>query len=1106
MINLLRIFLSPEKIAARLEKDLQRAVLANNQQKTVSIFRKSFMFLLREKKARLLSNLVLLYGSKIEDFASLERQISSIQLRKAASFLQENKLDSATLMICERAGYDAAAIEILAKRGRANDLAMYITKDNIIDKELFRAAVTFWEKYNGDIGKSSTMGNVLINIAKFAPESIPDNPRVREIIDQFKEAAILYVKEGNLHNAARCYEKAEMHGEACTIYEEIGDNERASRAAESLGDLEKALKLVVNPERKLKLLIRMERFLDAREFATGLESPDEYFDLIKEQAKQRMEIKIKAHDFIGAMELADVAECEDAEREDILLLGRQHLDRKITFAASKEDIELIYRDRVKLEEKAGHFEKAGRLAEEVLGDLTLASFLYEKANLFNHAIDTASGHSDRLAKLHEKGGNLLKAAKLYESAEQYDKAFALYEGIQYFNKAVECYLKTSNPGQDVLIRLYTRAGEFEKVVDIYIKSGTFPDLEKALSIATTHKLASHSRIIKEKIAEFVLGSEKDLEHCFINARDKVLGSYSQTIGIDFGTTNSVAAIFNKKTKKVEIVLTPGGSTYIPSFFGVDGNNHPIFGEAARLRSLTAADCVVARVKQSLGEKKSFSVGGKQYRSEQVAANFLQHLVSNAEAYVQSKVEARFYDLLRQSNLKFPAKVLNAFLNEQKGYNHIEDVVLSVPAYFNDNQKRATRDSAEIAGLCVRRLLHEPSAAALAYGYQKSYSGKLAVIDLGGGTLDISIVDIGEGVNDVQSIGGDTKLGGSDIDAILVQQVIENIKQLWGADINEKTHSTEIARLRYACENLKIDLSLVTQYTMELRHFLNKPRYTFTLTRTELERLSKPVLARIKSTIEKTIKEYGSSIDNFLLVGNATKMPVVHDLAKRTIPAKQLTGIDPGTVVVTGAALQGSILAGELTQIVLLDIVPYSLGIPAIERTGEKEAISRLIEKNSTIPITKSNTFTTKKDNQSNVHIKIYQGESSQPHRNYFLGDFILGGIPPAPAHTPKIEVTFDIGADCILTVTAVDKATGNKRSIRIERAVVLSSQEKQNLSTYFAQREKVYSFEKELEKARLGIDALKLSCDEAIRTAEHAIDIDSKSKSDFNNRIVVEQV
>ncbi len=1087
MIRLLRIFFSSKKIAARLEKDLRKAVLVKNQRKIASSFRKSFIFLLEEKNAKLLSALILSYGSKIEDFPSFERQISAAQLKQAIRILTENKLDTAALKICEYARYDTEAIEILAKRGQADDLAVYLRKDNFVDKELLGVAVISWEKHNGDIRKNPTMCNVLINIDKFTSVSIPDNPRVRVIIGQYKEAAILYIKERDLSNAARCYEKIEIYEEACKIYEEIGDNERASRAAASSGDLEKALQLVVNPERKIKLLIQTERFLEAREFAAGLESPDKYFDLIKEQAKQRMAVKKKSHDFIGAMELADIAECEFVEREEILLLGRQYFDRKITSAASEKDIKLIYKDRVKFEEKAGYFEEAGKLAEEVLEDLSLASLLYEKANLYNRAIDTASGHSERLAALHEKGGNLLKAAKLYESAEQYEKAFTLYENIQSFNKAIECFLKTDNPKQDILIRLYTRAGEFEKVISIYMESGDFQDLEKALSIAEAHKLSSHVRAIWERMSVFVLGSEGDLEECFINARNEVFESYSQTMGIDFGTTNSVVAIFNKKTQKAEIIRTPRGSIYTPTFFGVDENNHPIFGEDAQLRSLTAPDCVVARVKRSLGEQKSYSVGGKKYRSEEVIANFLQHIKSNADIYVQSKIEARFHDLSRQSNLKFPPKVLTDFLNKKKRKKHIKDAVLSVPAYFNDNQKRATRDSAEIAGLRVRRLLHEPSAAALAYAYQKKYSGKLAVIDLGGGTLDISIVDIGDGVNDVRSIGGDTKLGGSDIDAVLVQRIRKNIRQLFGRDINEETHPTEIARLRDACENLKINLSSVTQATMELHHFLNKPKYTFTLTRVELERLSKPILARIESTIEKTIKEYGSSIDNFILVGNATRMPAVRDLVKRIIPAKELTGIDPGTVVVRGTALQGAILAGDLTQIVLLDVVPYSLGISAIEMTGAKETISRLLEKNSTIPIRKSNIYTTREDNQSNVHIKIYQGESSQPHKNYFLGNFTLEGIPPAPAHTPQIDVTFDIGTDCVLIVTALDKATDNKQSIRIDGAVVLSPKEKENLSSYFAQREKAYSFEKKLKQIEQEIDALKLSCDETIRVTEHAI-------------------
>ena len=329
MFNFFKTHFSPEKKANRLEKGLQRAVLENNQQKMESIFYKEFVLLLKEKKVQLLSNLIREYGHKFEDVTSLESEISSIYIKQAASLLEENKLDSAALKLCDDFGYDMEAIDILAKRGRANDLAMHITKDNIIDKDLVRTTVNLWEKYNGDIRKNSTMGNVLTNIAKFAPESIPDNPRVREITGQFKEAAVLYIKESDLLNAARCYEKAEIFGEACKIYELMGDKENASRVAESSGDFEKALRFVVNPERKIKLLIRMERFAEAHEFAGGLESPDEYFKLIKEKAKNRIDVKIKSHDFKGAMELADIAECVPAEREEILLLGRQHFDRKI---------------------------------------------------------------------------------------------------------------------------------------------------------------------------------------------------------------------------------------------------------------------------------------------------------------------------------------------------------------------------------------------------------------------------------------------------------------------------------------------------------------------------------------------------------------------------------------------------------------------------------------------------------------------------------------------------------------------------------------------------------------------------------------------------------
>ncbi len=904
---------------------------------------------------------------------------------------------------------------------------------------------------------------------------------------------------GNSRNAARCYEKAGMYEDASRLFETIGDKEGVSRATEGLGDLDKALNFAQNADRKFNLLIRMEKFLEAREFAAGLESPNHYFEIIKIQARNRLEVKVQCRDFIGAMELADFADCDLSRREEILASGRQYYDRQIASATTDDEIKSIYQEKVKLEEKAGHFEDAGRMAEEVLQDFSLASILYEKANLFNRAIETAStgleekeNRNDariRLAELQESGGNLLKAAKLYEAAGSNEKASALFEKIEQFQMALACYLKTPNPREDVLIQLYSGAGEYEKMVEIYMQRGAFPDLEQALSIARTHNLTSHKRVIENRMAGLMSGNEKDLERCFNKARKQVLDSYPSIIGIDFGTTNSVVAIFNKSNETVEIIPNTKGVAFEPSFFGVDENNHPIFGEAARLRSLVAPECVVARVKRSLGEKGGFIVNGKSFTSEEIVAKIIHQLRLNAESYLNSKEEEYFYRLLEKEDLRFPEAVLREFLTNQKGSRWIVEVVLSVPAYFNDIQKRATRDSAEIAGLHVRRLLHEPTAAALAYGYQKPYSGTLAVVDLGGGTLDISIVDIGEGVYEVQTVDGDTKLGGSDIDALLVAHVIKNITDSRGIVINEKTYPIEIARLRDACENMKINLSSVNQYTMELAHFLNKPKYIFRMTRSELDELSKPILERFKATIERAIKNYPSKLDHYLLVGNATKMPVIGEQIRKIITAKQLKGIDPGTVVATGAALDGAILSGVLEHTLLLDIVPYSLGISVMKKEsgpGETE-MSRLIARNTIIPTSKSEIYSTKEDNQPNVHIKVYQGESPHPEKNYFLGDFILEGIRLAPAGTPKIEVTFEIGADCILTVTALDKESNHKRSIKLEGAVGLSPFEKQTLGQLFAQNDNVNVLEKNLEEMRKEIEAKKTSFNEAMLIAERLI-------------------
>lgn len=1091
-------YFSPKKHFERSEKKLQKAFSSKDQKKFLTLFCEEFNYLLRKRESELLAQLFLSYESKIEDSTLIENKISSSLLKEAVKILQKNKYDTAALKICETFAFKGEAIDIFARQARPNELLMILSNEKSVNKELVLIGIECWEKYNGDIRKSPILCNGLNNIAKFSIESIPDHPGAKEVIGQFKEAAELYEKRGKLDNAAQCFEKAEIYTEALRLYKNLEDREGMSRIYETLGDLEEAFKCVVKPERKVNLLTRMERFIEARECAAGLPSPEEYFNSIKQEARKCMELKIQIHDFIKAIELADCAQCGAERREEIVQLGREHFDKEIAFAQSEEDINAIYRKRVDFEEKAGHFEEAAHIAKEILKDYKWAGFLYTKANKYNLAINILEERLEEnetkplmLAKLHEEAGSLLKAAQYYESAKAFEKAYENYNKTQQYIKAIECYKQLHHQNNKVLKELYKKAGEYEKIIDLLLQSRAFNDLEEALSIAKTYNLTSHIKIIQKEIDKLLSGSEKDLEVCFTQAKKEILNTYSSILGIDFGTTNSVVALFNKKRRQAEIAPGTHGTDYEPSYFGFDEDNHPLFGEEARLRYLTNPDCAAARIKRSLGRGERFSIKGKNYRIEEIIAKILQQLRLNADKFLQSQIETRFYQLLeeRSNDLRFPQEMLKGFIQKQTGCNFIKDIVLTVPAYFNDSQKRATRDAAEIAGLNIRRLIHEPTAAALAYGYRKSYSGKLAVIDLGGGTLDISILDVDGNVYEVQTVGGDTQLGGSDIDAQIMKHIVKDIKAIFGVELRRDTNIQELARLRDACENMKINLSSVSQFTLELNYFLNRPKYTFTMTRNELETLIQPLLNRIKEQIEKTLKEYPSPVDHFLLVGNATKMPAVENLAAKTIRRKHLQGINAGTVVAMGAALEAAVLAKDLEDTLILDIVPYSLGIAVLKRdsTSKELEISRLIEKNTTIPVNKSNIYTTSEDNQRAVNIQIFQGESDVPQKNHFLGKFVLDGIKPAPAGTQKIDVFFNIDSDCVLTVTAVDQETRNQQSIIIKDTLTLSPHEKEGLKREFKEKEYTATLEKELFELRQELGKVVSSCRKEMGSADQSI-------------------
>lgn len=777
-------FIKPENKYAAFQNRLDRAYITNPPA-AASIFKDGFLYFLQTHRYDLLSNFVILHLHRIQDAILLNNEIGHKNLQQSLVALESSNHDGAALCICNYFGFKQEAVALLSKRGRADDLAMRIAKEGNLDKGVFGTAVANWEKYNGYITKSPILVETILNIGRLSPEYLPDNPRVKEIVGQMEEAALLYEQENNCRDAARCYEAAKAYSKASMLYFQIGDDEGVSRTTEASGDLERALQFVVDPERKLRLLIRMEKFMQAQECAAGMENSDSHFLLIREKAKVRMTAKLKSGRYIEALELAEFAECGPVEKEEIFSAGRKYLDQRLISASSDSEVKAIYQDRVKLEERAGQFEQAGIIAEEILKDQGLASLLYEKANLFNRAIHSAAnteqhneqGAKHRLAVLHEKGGNLLNAAQLYEQAALYDKAYALYEQLQHYQKASECYSKIANLDENILADLYAKGGEYEKAINTYLKLNTLPDLEKALAIAEAHQFSTHIREINKKISHSLAGNQADLEKCFVTAKEVVASAYSSVLGIDFGTTNSTIAVFNRIANKIEIVPVPGTTDryYEPSYFGVDERNQLIFGEQARIRALVAPECVAARTKRAIGGDGSFVIGDREYKCEEIAARIIQKMKQNAEAYLAYQVKEHFRELLRKGGFRFTEDQILNFLNAQD-FIHINDVVLTVPAFYNNNQKRATRDSAEIAGLRILRLLHEPTAAALAYGYRRSYSGTLAVVDLGGGTLDISILTIKDGLYEIVNIWGDTKLGGSDMDNALMLYAIADIKK------------------------------------------------------------------------------------------------------------------------------------------------------------------------------------------------------------------------------------------------------------------------------------------------------------------------------------------
>jgi molecular chaperone DnaK len=558
---------------------------------------------------------------------------------------------------------------------------------------------------------------------------------------------------------------------------------------------------------------------------------------------------------------------------------------------------------------------------------------------------------------------------------------------------------------------------------------------------------------------------------------------SKIIGIDLGTTNSCVAVM--ESGDANIITNPEGGRTTPSMVAITENGERLVGQIAKRQAVTNPENTVFGIKRLIG---------RQYESTEVQndINVLPYKIEKApNGDVRINLRSKLYSPAEISSfiLANIKKSAEEYLGEK-----VTEAVITVPAYFSDSQRQATKDAGKIAGLNVLRIINEPTAASLAYGLDKKKDEKIAVFDLGGGTFDVSVLEIGDGVFEVKATNGDTHLGGEDFDLHLIDYLADEFKKEQGIDL--RSDKMALQRLKEAAEKAKIELSTSMETEVNLPFITadaNGPKHlAIKITRTKLENLVSPLLDKLESPCRTAIEAAGlsiSDIDEVILVGGMTRMPAVQQRVKKIFGKEPNKGVNPDEVVSMGAAIQGAVLKGDVEDVLLLDVTPLSLGIETLGGV-----MTKLIEKNTTIPAKKSEIFSTAEDNQPAVSVHVLQGEREMASGNKTLGRFELTGIAPAPRGKPQIEVTFDIDANGIVEVSAKDQATGKQQSIRITHSSGLTQAEIDRLVKDAELHSEEDRRKKDLVDARNMADGLVYSTEKIL--AEHGDKIDSGTRAE----------